>query len=203
MPIFSKEGKSILFVHVPKAGGSSIEAFFELNGFKIAYLDTGGGDSLNHLTRCSPQHMHADMLKANLNLNAFDYIFMVVRHPFSRLKSEYLMHEENRRVSFRAWVYRIFDSYRVDSYVADNHIRPQSQFYLPGANVFKIEDGLGPEWVRRIQQKVGFEFEIPVPHDLNRKAIDGMSVKDIFVEADLAKDIYKFYETDFVEFGYG
>lgn len=202
MPVFIKEGKSVLFVHVPKAGGSSIEAFFELNGFRIEYLDTGGRDSLNHLTRCSPQHMHAEMLRSIFNIDAFDYIFMLVRHPIVRLKSEYLMYESNRKVPFRDWVCSMFNSYEANAYLADNHVRPQSHFYLPGSDFFRIEDGLGPEWVQRIQLKTGFSFKIPVPHDLNRKSIDGVSVNDIAVESDLEKNIRDFYRADFVEFGY-
>jgi len=92
MPVFFRGSYRILFIHVPKAGGTSIEAFFEANGFKTAYLDRGGSpESLNAVRRCSPQHMHAALLEALFDPDMFDYVFMTVRHPVRRLLSKVVM----------------------------------------------------------------------------------------------------------------
>ena len=47
MPLFTKGDRSVLYIHVPKTGGTSIEHFFLSNGYAAEYLDTGGAGSLN------------------------------------------------------------------------------------------------------------------------------------------------------------
>ena len=73
MPIFRTTNKDILFIHIPKAGGTSVEKFFYANRFSILFIDNAGKktqylNSLNNLTKCSPQHMHGDLLKSYFDL---------------------------------------------------------------------------------------------------------------------------------------
>ena len=90
MPIFKKGKQDLLFIHVPKTGGTSIEKLFHLSGWRTAYLDLNlKGKSFNHLRICSPQHMHAEMLQQQLLIHKFSGIFMTVRHPYDRFRSEY------------------------------------------------------------------------------------------------------------------
>ena len=83
----------------------------------------------------------------------FDYVFMTVREPIARLKSEF--HYRTRGagrgsafrqlrvpISFDAWVRWTLARYRKDPYVWDNHVRPQHEFLAFGAEVFRLEDGL-------------------------------------------------------------
>ena len=49
MPIFTRNGRHILFIHIPKCAGSSIENAFKMNGYSISYLDRSGKKTLNHL----------------------------------------------------------------------------------------------------------------------------------------------------------
>lgn len=89
MPVFQRDGKKVLFLHVPKAGGTSIEEFFKKNDWEISFLDRGGDLSWNKFMKCSPQHMHAEILEKIFKINSFHAIFITVRHPFERIKSEF------------------------------------------------------------------------------------------------------------------
>ena len=63
----------------------------------------------------------------------------------SRLQSEYrwrMEHGSGPQIEFNAWVTRMFRAYYRNRFVLDNHIRPQGQFILPGAQITALESGL-------------------------------------------------------------
>ena len=91
MPLFTKQGQAVLYIHVPKTGGTSVEHFFIGNGFAADYMDTGGPKSLNQFRRCPPQHMHAEQILAVLRPSRCGYVFATVREPLARIVSEYRM----------------------------------------------------------------------------------------------------------------
>ena len=75
MPVFRRDERAVLFVHVPKAGGSSLERLFAKSGWTTGYRDPKGGvGSMNSVRRCSPQHMHRPMLEQVFRLERFDRI---------------------------------------------------------------------------------------------------------------------------------
>ena len=84
MPVFRQDGRAVLFVHVPKAGGSTLERLFAKSGWTTGYRDPKGGvGSMNSVRRCSPQHMHRPMLEQVFRLDRFDAVFMTVREPLA------------------------------------------------------------------------------------------------------------------------
>ena len=83
MPVYERGGRRVLFVHVPKTGGTSIEAAFRRAGFEESYRSktlTARG--------CRPQHLTAADLVEEFPGLPFDYVFAVVRDPGARLGSE-------------------------------------------------------------------------------------------------------------------
>ncbi len=203
MPVFFKGSRRVLFVHVPKAGGTSIEAFFEANGFKTAYLDRGGSpDSLNPVRRSSPQHMTAEVLQALFAPERFDFVFMTVRHPVRRLISKYAMEivSGGTREALEPWLVRVMQLVRRERGAMDNHLRPQSDFYLPEAHIFKLEDGLGEAFVNRLEAGIGLAFpQREVSHDMHA----GLRPQEpASIDAELHKEIRNYYDIDFVRFGY-
>lgn len=145
MPIFSKGKINILFLHIPKSAGSTIEKIGADLGWKESFSIRG--KSIEELKCCkaSLQHLHAKPLATILNFDQFDSIFTIVRNPFSRFKSEYYWQRSQgiTELSVDDWVLDTFERYLGNSYIYDNHIRPQVEFLPSGVQVkiFKLEEG--------------------------------------------------------------
>jgi hypothetical protein len=203
MPVFHKGRTKILYLHVPKTGGSAIEIFFEKNGYSVEYLDRSGGhEAMNMVRRCSPQHLHAAVLREILRLDRFAFIFMTVRDPFARIVSEYKMrlHDNPAMPPFRAWLEEQLRTYHADPFVLDNHIRPQAEFWMPGARVFRLEDGFGPDFVAELEGFLGITFaDRTIDHVMR---FDDVKEQRIEVDPKSRALLSDFYHGDFARFGY-
>lgn len=161
MPLFTRQDASVFYIHVPKTAGTSIEQFFVANGFAAEYLDTGGAKSMNGFRRCPPQHMHGEQILAILRPSRCGYVFATVREPLARIVSEYRMrargHADFPRLP--AWLDQSLKRYQEDRYVLENHLRPQVEFLIPGCDVFRQEDGIGPHLVACIEGQLKTTFE--------------------------------------------
>src|ERR1700722_5127549 len=127
MPVFQKNNVSILFVHIPKAGGTRVENFFRQLGWKVSLFDGGQvKPSLNTVSWCSPQHFHATILKNIFNINRFEYCFAIVRNPIDRIKSEVRWRKAyfNPAIEPEQWIENALLSYGSNPFIHDNHIRP-------------------------------------------------------------------------------
>jgi hypothetical protein len=201
LPLYVKDGKSVLQMHVPKTAGTALRSFFQRNGFREELFDGGGPQSLNHLRRCAPQHMDAAQIMAVLRPARIDFIFMTVREPLSRLVSEYRMQKRERRdvPALPVWFARVRQDFVENDYMDENHIRPQSDFWLPNCDVFRVEDGLGESLVSLMEARTG--LKLPDRAIRSHNADEGTSVDPAEVEQirPLAED---FYRQDYLRFGY-
>ncbi|MGK7952253.1 MAG: tetratricopeptide repeat protein [Xenococcaceae cyanobacterium] len=205
MPIFNKDNIYILFVHVPKTGGSSVEQLFKKNKWKLSGIDGGQKPgSLNPIRHCSPQHMHLEILQTVFDLGKIDYIFMTVRHPVDRLLSEYRMRKGPRKeLTLADWFETALKSYLQNPFCFDNHLRPQSDFWHPSFQVFKLENGYS-HIIEEIEQRLNIDFEEKeIPHVMNRDKIAGeIDEKLIQITDSLRSRIELFYRKDFELFDY-
>jgi hypothetical protein len=214
VPVFSKDEKYILFIHIPKSAGSSIER----TGTELRWNESFSirGRALKDLKYCKAtlQHLHAEPLELLLNLDEFDSIFTVVRNPFSRLKSEYYWQRSQNitNIGVDEWIVGTFERYPKNRYLYDNHIRPQVEF-LPDhekLQVFKLEEG-GVEKAKDI-----FLSLSPAPKKIKswaKRLLTGFanerqekrSEKDPEIEAKFAEHyekIVEFYKEDYSAFSY-
>jgi hypothetical protein len=161
LPLYRLDGRAILFVHVPKAAGTSVDAWLRAHDPAplLAHSRRPGG------LRCPPQHLEAATLAAVVPPEAVDYAFAIVRDPFDRLASEFFYRmaerpERRHRVGLRRttlaaaseaeagtifarWLDRALARRGRDPYHMSNHLRPQHEFTAyPGTRVFRLEDGL-------------------------------------------------------------
>ena len=147
MPVYTKNNKNILFVHIPKTGGSSVEKIFIEKGWDESFISNGKRSDIIKIYKSSLQHLHSPILRDIFNLSNFNKIFSIVRNPFDRCKSEYYWQLRLKIISSKInppekWLNDILIDYKKNNYIFDNHIRPQNEFIVEGVKVFKLEDGL-------------------------------------------------------------
>lgn len=206
MPVFNKDKKYLLYIHVPKTGGTSMEMLFQQNGWRSAYLDLNiKGKSFNHVRICSPQHMHSEMLQQQLQLHKLDGMFMTTRHPYNRFCSEYCYHNKsNCDTSEKAvenWARKIFKAYSKDNFILDNHFRPQHEFYVPGTEIYKLEKGF-----KRIVGDLSRRYKIELPyqemHEMSREKENHFPSSDVKLNDTVKSMLNTLYQKDFQQFGY-
>lgn len=210
MPVFIKNDKTALFIHIPKAGGSSLEKnMVDLGWREILSIRGVPADRLKFI-KASPQHFHAEFMEKLFNFEEFSSIVAITRDPFNRLKSEYYWHFRNfdTRPDPEVWIKEIFSRAREEPNINDNHIRPQVDF-LPrecSLELFKLED----DGVQKAQIALcgGYdenpEMPAPQPQDL-KPDHEKASKYTPEVEAAFASQrsiIVDFYAADYDRLGY-
>lgn len=208
MPALFKGDRSVLFVHIPKTGGSTIERLFRKSGYSMRLHDTADkskGASLMPFRRCSPQHWHAPLLEEILAVDKFDLVFLLSREPIARFRSEYAMrHHKDPRTdsaSVEDWADRAFARYAKNPYCLDNHFRPQHEFHLPNAAVYRLEDGMDAI-VADLNERFGLELSTEIPHAMSSVKRGGIASSDVQISPALDERLRSFYAEDFVRYGY-
>lgn len=199
MPIATIGSYNILFVHIPKTGGSSIESFLEKHGH-LSFKN----DKSKHMTFCSQQHLHANPLKTIRKTKKIDWTFTIVRHPVARIVSEYKyqMRKHNyfrSRLSFSAWLKYSILRRKVNPYHRDNHFRPQVEFEMNDADIFYFENGID-----NCISHIAEELCIPAPSSIihekkTRNHKFKITKKDInYIEKEYKEDLFQYsYNTDY------
>ncbi len=198
MPIFRLNGKTILFLHIPKAGGTSIETWLSAHGpesFRLRYNRIG--------LPCVPQHFHGALIEQLFAPGFFDYSFCVPRNPYWRLLSEYNYRMGHRkwpwrllpRPGFALWVRRSLSRYDRNPYLYSNHLRPQVAFRIAGTEAFRLEDQQ-PALIARLSALGG----LPPPAELPRT--NASTPLALGIDPATAALIHQFYRADFETFGY-
>jgi hypothetical protein len=194
MPLYQLNSRNLLFIHVPKTGGKSVEEF--LKGLS-------GGQALFHPKKqdifpCSPQHMHAEALAMLFGNRFLDHSFMVVRNPYRRFVSEYhwRVTRKNGEEPFEAWAHNILDALEANPYVLDNHLRPQVEFRMSGTDVHKLEDGL-EKAVEAAVRAIGLDVERPSLRQTHQVA-----KAEVTAGRTLVDRLRETYAADFDAFGY-
>ena len=146
MPIYRGFGLSVLFIHVPKTGGTSIEAIFRRAGFEESYFS---GTERHPAFGVYPQHLTALQLADELGPVEFDFAFMIVRDPVARLGSERAYRARLRESrgkppipAYDEWTRRMLARSADNPSHFDNHFRPQVEYLLPRTTVYRFEDGI-------------------------------------------------------------
>jgi hypothetical protein len=205
VPVFHRNGLCVLFVHIPKAGGTFIEATFKRNGFDIEFLAHGPTKGfLNTVMRVSPQHLNWSVVQQLFDVQAFDFAFTVVRHPLERLISEYRMRVKAGQPTFDVWAQRALRQAKIDPTHFDNHIRPQVDFVGDGLTVFKLEATPSHAWATAVKTALELEdFELKDTRHANAgDNISNLKRADIQVSDTTRAMVTEFYAADFERFGY-
>jgi hypothetical protein len=199
MPFIEYGGKKILFIHIPKTGGTTVETWlssisplnFHCNGVPL-------------VSRCTPQHYRLRDFRQLFNRKYFDYCFSIVRNPYDRLESEYRMQIALRRAEFfrtgppfSLWLERSLSTQKKEPFHLDNHLRPQWEFLGSGIDIFKFEDGL-QRIVQHIATQLGLSPPAELPHELST---EGCAETIVWDRADRLL-VREHFRHDFTQFGY-
>lgn len=192
MPVFETPKGKVLFIHIPKTGGSTISNELRRHHQTSMYTNSPWPGY-----QCTPQHLHAGPLKEIFQPEAFAYVFTVVRHPVDRIRSEYDWNQRNRsvKVPFWFWLRKKLFQTRRSPYLDDNHFRPQEEFLGFDTEVFRLEDGLDKVFWR-LSEITGTDYS-EKPNACKVTAAPSQSVS----RAD-RNLIGKVYANDFRRFGY-
>jgi hypothetical protein len=204
MPISHE--KRIVFVHIPKTGGTSIELALDMNKNENLFspgikFNTYKIEQLKKY-KVSPQHLYGkEILEVEPNVKDY-YWFTVVRNPFDRLVSEY--HHINKErtndfvyknISFPEFVKKTLtlpEERRKSLF--DRHLEPQTNFIQGcSVNIYKLE---------KLQECFDFlktNYQISTIGHARKSERKKFQV---YYDGKLANFVFKFYIKDFEKFGY-
>lgn len=199
----SKQLLGILFIHVPKCGGTTVERVFEQCGFH-SFLAPRDYALVRGFLKTPPAHFDISMLGRMFRLDKI-YSFAVVRNPYDRMLSDYHWARERstsedrfRKMGFEEFIEDCFRNYAIDDSYLAGHIVPQSKFVSSNVSrTFHLEAGLDNAF-NQVFSDVGLSVSgtLKIP-ELNASSAPGFKLTQ------RAKDlIYEFYEEDFRTFGY-
>jgi hypothetical protein len=152
--IYQKGNKRVLFIHIPKTGGTSIRHLLHSEGWE-KIEDPQLPDHLRNeiIGDRSSKHQHKTL--RDCWRESWDYEFSMVRNPYERFLSQ-VKHicvarremgyaSENSGMPTSDGTMNVFDSVhnslvpKMGKGIDDNHFRPQSEFISEDTQVFKLE----------------------------------------------------------------
>ena len=198
MPFISVQNRQILFIHIPKTGGTSV----------CEWLSTIAPLHLQSTSRTQglavfPQHFRHVDIKALFAPNFFAYRFAIVRDPYARIVSEYryraaMQRERGLNVpEFSLWLDNHLTQAAQKPQHLDNHLRPQVDFIGSGVHIFRLEDGLAG-----IIAKVAEANELPLPAEIPRARPGDNAFGPESWDLQDRLMVNRHYAEDFAHFGY-
>jgi hypothetical protein len=208
MPAIIDNNFSILFVHIPKTGGTSIEDYLQRRFGSISLSDPNWfyktscffktNNIIDTAFKVSPQHLTISDIDI-LNLKKWNFCFSIVRNPLDRIISEFkfqnTLNIELTKLGFSHWLKLTLPLAKRIPTLYDNHIRPQVDFISSNCKIFKYEDGL-IEVIKKIDELTQNTSNLPLFHMMRSENLE-LNIKDSDV-----KLIKKFYEKDYDYFKY-
>lgn len=207
MPIFTRDDRAVLFVHVPKTGGTTIERLLMRAGWEVGFRATPKTHPAQiRLHRVSPQHYHATLLEQTVRLERFESVFLVTRDPLARFRSEYAMRnkrhpEAGSAAHVEEWTRTMLRRLGRNPCALDNHLRPQHEFLLPQARVFRLEDGMD-SIVATLNSDLDLGLSTEIPRHLESGTGGRLSSRDVEVNDFVESRVRALYARDYEELGY-
>jgi hypothetical protein len=206
MPYFKNDIINILFIHIPKTGGTSVECYFS-SKFNIPlntetlylFMDEEVKKQKNIIIHSSLQHItYSQMIQYkdifHIDLNNLK-IITIVRNPYERLISDFFFYKLIHLNTTKEEVFHILQKYLVsDKY--DNHNIPQYHFIIgikPNDNISVLKT----ERLINDMHKLGYT-DFDVFFNVNPNKVDYYH----YLNTDSIKLINHFYYYDFILFNY-
>ncbi len=207
MPIFQHNGALHAFVHIPKCGGTTVEAMLADRFGDVGFLDERyyGRTEPYRWSKSSPQHLVWDDFLRLIPEAMIDRVFTVTRHPLTRFASSFNFYARAGAVPAgmgpEEWFAQVAGSSDLLPFRADNHLRRQSEFVPERATVFRLGDGLDAvsDWLDTTfgvtGQSIARDGNVAPREDDDRYRI--VPISDA-----LRRRVGDYYADDFARFGY-
>lgn len=193
---------NLLFIHIPKTGGSSFEEYLKSKYTQILH-STGGNKNFSdqQLAKVSFQHQKYSTLYKYKDLFGIDFdhpnlkIITIVRNPYDRIISDLFFYKLIQKNSTPEEVFEIIKKYIIDDKY-DNHNIPQYEFLVDeNNNIVKKIHIFRTETLTQDIINCGLKDYIFFSNE-NKKNYD------IYLNSDSISLINNFYEKDFEFFNY-
>jgi len=144
--------KKVIFLHVPKTGGTSIEDILDI---RLLH-------DWNPATVPSPQHLTCSMLRERIGSEKYDsyYKFVFVRNPWSRILSSYFWRQTLPKkrpvlpfIKFVENVERVVGDRSFYDLEFGDHFIPQLEYTMDVNDIFRFEKF--EPGVREVASKLG------------------------------------------------
>ena len=205
MPLFKGLSESILFIHIPKTGGSSIENYFSKK-YEMQLCTETPPFIYNFIEfKTSLQHQTLNTILKNkkfFNVTMVNTsVITIVRNPYARLISQLfwsnLINKDTIQQNIFEVIKRIFNEYKSDNSIYDNHIRPQYEFLLYKNKINKNIKILKTENLNKMMFDLGYtDFNNHIHMNIN--TANYMK----YLNKDSINLINVFYHEDFTRFNY-
>jgi len=182
MPIFSINNKNVLFIHIPKTGGTSIENWLS-NFSEMQFYQP----AIPSFMKCTPQHLTIGNLKTLFGEHFYD----------EGLKSEFIYRTKLQKATYKTrpdfsdWIITNLKKAGGNKHYFDNHLRPQIDFIDETINTFKLENGL-KNVTQFLSNKLKIKSDIRIPR-LNSQR----NKKKLKFTNEALNMVNQFYKNDF------
>jgi hypothetical protein len=155
MPYFNNDDINLLFIHIPKTGGTSLEIYFS-SKFNIKLNEKSlfnvypNKNTLTSNTNSSLQHLTYNQIIKNEKVLNIDFnnikIITIVRNPYERIISDLFWYKLIDSNTSKDKVFNIINNYLISNKY-DNHNIPQHHFItdvnkvlIPNIHILKTEN---------------------------------------------------------------
>ena len=203
MPYFNNKDINLLFIHIPKTGGTSLETYFKLK-YNIPLNNNSLWDfstDENIKIDSSLQHITYKQMVQNNNILNIDFnnikIISIVRNPYDRIVSDLFYNKLITPRTTQKDVFNIITKYLVsDKY--DNHNIPQYKFVTDdNEGIIQNIHILRTESLTNDMINLGYN-DFNIFDNVNKNKVNYYK----YLNIDSILIINQFYHLDFILFNY-
>lgn len=194
---FVIDNKKILFIHIPKTGGTSVIDLLEKSN---TLVNNHYNNNHSHNNQYDPELRQCKQLHLTINdfpRYAESFCFAIVRNPYDRIISEYTWSGNNKLMEFIDFLKH------VELNLGHSHYKPQYKYVCDSKTrkllvdkFYKLED------MKKFYRDITHNFHSLRTHKLEKLNESKQSEKKIKIGKQEIDIINQIYWNDFVIFGY-